>query len=637
MKRMLLISLLAFNLMAEESELSPRYLVHLLDYISIDYPAAVEDEKVVNAQEYAEMKEFAKTAIQLAEQLPEIKGNVEIAQGLRELAVLIDNRKSIETISKVARSVEGEVIRLSQIEVSPKEWPDRTAGKNHYAQMCASCHGVTGHGDGPSGTDLDPKPANFHDGSRMAGIPPFLAFNAIRLGISGTGMAAFHQLSDKEVWDLAFYVVSMRHEEKLGQSTGVGSLRSEPLPLSLKELATLSDGELAGRLTGSAEEKATQIASLRLYQPLRSPWPQYLQLARTHLQEALSAVAQEDRGKARNLALLAYLDGIEPVEPKLRAIDRDLIFQIEKAMAEVRGAIEQNRSHTEVSLLVQDAITLIGRIEAQFLKTETTSPWLSFSMASGIFMREALEAVLILITVLGVVRAVGSQTAALYVHAGWILALFCGVVGWFFSGWLLSMSGAQREVLEGAVSLLAVAVLLYFGFWLHRRTEIGRWQLFISHLVKTAVDGKRLIGLFLISFMAVFREAFETVLFLRAVVLEAGHEGAVLSGVAVTFVGVVILSALLIRVSLRLPIRRLFQVSSTVLVLLSVVLTGKGIHALQEAGWVGIHYLPLQIRWELLGILPTYETLVPQVVILMVIAAVGYWGKTPTLQLSTSN
>ena len=41
------------------------------------------------------------------------------------------------------------------------------AGKAKYAQLCASCHGATGAGDGPASVGLNPKPAKHNDGNYM--------------------------------------------------------------------------------------------------------------------------------------------------------------------------------------------------------------------------------------------------------------------------------------------------------------------------------------------------------------------------------------------------------------------------------------------------------------------------------------
>src|SRR5262249_30194736 len=148
----------------------------------------------------------------------------------------------------------------------------------------------------------------------------------------------------------------------------------------------------------------------------------------------------------------------------------------------------------EVEASISAALTELN-IADEVLSKKEGSSWITFTVAAGIFLREAFEAALILITLLGIIRSIGSKKAALFVHLGWILAVLCGIAAWFFSGWLMLVSGARRELLEGGISLLAVFVLLYFGFWLHRKAEIGKWNAFIKDLVKSATENGKLIGL----------------------------------------------------------------------------------------------------------------------------------------------
>jgi high-affinity iron transporter len=266
----------------------------------------------------------------------------------------------------------------------------------------------------------------------------------------------------------------------------------------------------------------------------------------------------------------------------------------------------------------------------------TSSPLVTLIMTSGILLREGFEAVLILVALLGVIRALKVRRAAAYVHAGWIAALCCGVIAWLFSGWVLRISGAQRELLEGVTSLIAVVMLFYMGFWLHSKTEIGRWKAFIDGKVRQAAEQKNLLGLTFIAFISVFREVFETVLFLRAVWLESGNQAktAMLAGVTGSLVAVFIMAWLLVRFSAKLPIRKLFSVSSILLIGLALILTGKGFHSLQETGALSVTALPFSLRWDFVGVYGTVETLFSQLVVLAI--AIGLWLYTRRPNIANS-
>jgi high-affinity iron transporter len=617
MKFFALIFLVFFiSLSANGAQNSPRFLVHLLDYIAADYPGAVDKGKVISESEYAEQIEFAKSAVECAGSVESLKADPEISNHAKDLYQLVLQKAPGEKVSEVAREAQARVLKLGVMEVAPSKWPDRHHGKLLYEQNCTSCHGVTGHGDGPSGGSLDPKPSNFHD-TKMDGLSPFQLFNTIRLGVPGTGMASFSDLSDSEVWDLAFYLVSLRHE---------GSHAQVSLSVPLSEAATSSDAVLREKYGLSQ----AAIGSLRINGSGLREDQTLLLFAREKLDESLRQFEAGYFDAAKTSAITAYLEGVEPVEPTLRNRRTELLNDIERKMAEVRARIDRRVPVSELATSIGEAKALLQKAE-ELLQEKEGSAFLAFTVASGIVLREAFEATLLLITLLGVIRSLGMPRAARYVHAGWIAAVVVGLITWFFSGWLMKMSGAQRETLEGAISGFAVVILLYFGFWLHRHTEIGKWHAFINDLVKAAVDKKSLFILGTVAFMGVFREAFETVLFLRALLLETGpeNEWALGSGVVISFLTVLILSAMAIRTSARIPVRKLFLFSSVIMVVLAIILMGKTVHAFQETGAISITYLTLPFSSEILGLYPTLETLVAQISVFLLIVCFLILGRKP--------
>lgn len=595
---------------------SPRFVVHLLDYLAKDYSGAVQNGKILSKSEYQEQVEFSNAIENSIKQIPELNSDVELVTNIDNLQKLILNKASDAEVSKLARDIQASVLKKTNIEITPTTWPILKVGKELFVQNCTACHGANGKGDGPGGRSLDPKPTDFLNKDWGKSSNPFQSFNVIRLGVPGTGMAAFPTLTDAEVWNLAFYVNSLRWEksEKIKMSDFDYSKREW-----LSKVANLSDDKLKEELGKNANGV---IAFLRTYSGGDSHAEQ-LTIASTYLQESVNLYRSGEKNEARQKALQAYLEGIEPIEAKLRANDPDGVVRIETKMGAVRGAIENKASTEEVDQLAKIAQEEIKNIQDLFVSKPLT-PFLSFIAAFSILLREGFEAVLIILALLGVVRAAESEKAEKWVHGGWIVALGLGVVTWFFSGWLIGISGASRELMEGGISIFAVFVLLYVGFWLHRQTEIGRWTKFITVKVKSMLDGNKLIGLAVISFMAVFREAFETVLFIRALWLDAGDSGrfSILMGVLSSLVLIFILSWLALRASKKLPLRKLFSLSSVVMAALATILTGKGLHSLQEAGVLGVTNYKIPFRSDLLGFYPTLETAVPQIIVLILVIVV---------------
>ena len=609
---------------AQAGDSSARVVVNLLDYLARDYAGAVTNGAVTSASEYQEQVEFARSALSIGSAVPAIRDDTTLVAGLRALNALIDAKADAAHVSAAALDLRQRIVVRAAIAQSPAQWPSLEHGRALFRESCASCHGSGGAGDGPAGAALDPKPTNFLSPAIANGILPFRAFNAIRVGLPKTPMAAHPELSDADVWDLAFYVTSLH-------VAGAGDPATPMTAADLAMAATRSDSALMLSLPGDTAARRSRIAALRLHSAAGAGAEDPLAIARTQLAIADAAYARGDPAAAKNAALRAYLEGIEPVEPRLRANDRAFTEELEGRMADVRAAIEAKQPAARVSA----AVALADRgIDAasQRLAAHASGPWVTFVLTTGILLREGFEAVLILIALLAVIRAANNRTAEWWVHGGWLTALAAGVIAWFLSGWLMAISGVQRELLEGITSLLAVAVLLYVGFWLHSRTEITRWRHFLDVQVRSALEGKKLWVLFTIAFMALFREAFECVLFLRAITLEGGSAGttAMTFGVLTSFALLFGLSWALLKYSARIPIRRIFTISSLLMAVLAVILVGKGLHSLQETGILPVSNTGWHWSSDLLGIYATWQTVIPQIVTVGVLYTLWVVGKRPT-------
>ncbi|HET6566392.1 MAG TPA: cytochrome c/FTR1 family iron permease [Rhodothermales bacterium] len=616
---------------------SARALVHILDYVGQDYPGAVSEGKIINAAEYEEMTGFGRSAATLLQDLNEagiVPRDVALSARVVQLQERIRAKADPQEIADLAATIRNAIIQRSGLQVAPLRWPDIARGQQVYGQYCVSCHGGEGLGDGPLAPSLEPKPANLVHGERIASLSPFQAYNTIRMGVEGTAMPSFRKLSDQEAWDLAFYVKSLQANEQHPDAAQTAANDARQA-VTLEQIATLNDGELQSTLAQSGvADPAMAVAALRTSAPQLQTGNSLLK-AQQLLKEALASYAGGDASTAKQRAIMAYLEGVEPVEPTLSANDASLMRLLEQRMLAVRSAVEQGKSKEEVGQTVELALTSISDAQ-DALAQRSPSAWFAFLMAASILLREGLEAFLIILAVLGVIRAIGHRTAALWVHAGWIAAILLGVVAWFFSDLLIRFGAAQREFMEGGISLLAVGVLLYVGFWLHSKTEIKKWTEFIDVRVKNMLQGGNLFGLAAISFFAVFREAFESVLFLSALTIEEGARSkmAIAAGTVVAIAIVLILAAVLLKYSARLPIRNLFKYSSFVMGVLSVILVGKGLHAIQEAGLVSITSAPFSLRFSLLGVYPTVETLMAQAVI--VCAVIVLWTLPTRLATRTA-
>lgn len=618
---------------AENPDKSPRFLVHLLDYLAVDYGGAVKNGKVLSLSEYKEQTEFAKTAVDLSRSLPEVAASTEIPLLVQHVQQLILSKADPSVVSSAARQAQAKVIQWVDLSVAPSQWPNLAAGRMLFQNTCAKCHGMEGRGDGPNAKGLATKPADFQDPAKMREMSPFQVFNTARLGVPNTPMAGFPNFSDGDTWNLAFYVISLRYQDRAQDTNDLFEKLQKGSGLDgegfLKAVATTPDGRLGEKLRFPTAQETQALTALRLHSNQDSPLAS-LDLASTLLDEALIDYQADHFDIASKKAVRSYLEGIEPVEARLKANDPREVTELEEAMGLVRADMGSAKTPDEVTLAVQKAQDLIQQAR-KTLSDKGSSPTLTFLLAFGILIREGFEAALLIVALLGVIRVSGAKKAAHWVHGGWLAAVALGFVAWAFSGWLMNLSGMGRELMEGVTGVLTVLILLYLGFWLHSRTEITRWKQFIEVQVKSAVEDRNLLQLAFISFLAAFREAIETVLFLRAIWLEGGMDTktAMAGGVVTAFVTVLVLGWLLLSFSAKLPIKTLFNVSSLIMVALAVILAGKSAHSFQEVDLLAVTLSPLNLHSDWLGLYPTQETLLAQLIILALSVLLWVRGKKP--------
>ena len=616
----------------DSTEQTPRLLVHLLDYLAVDYGGAVQNGKVLSLSEYKEQQEFVKKTVELSQTLPGIKSSPEVQSLIQNLNGLIQSKADPEKVAGLARQTQAKVIALVQLPVAPDKWPNLISGRQIFQSTCSKCHGMEGRGDGPSAPGLATKPMNFQNLDKMREMTPFQVFNTVRLGVPNTPMAPFPSYSDQDTWNVAFYIFSLRFQ-KTGPAPASQTLASlqEALKLTDDQLLTAAavvpEMELEKKLPGSPEQKSLQLSVLRLHSANEAAQAS-LDFAQRSLQDALADYQSNHFESASQKALAAYVEGVEPVEPRLKANDPKSVNELEELMGLVRSAINNRQSTGEVILAVQKALDALSR-SASLLQQQAPSPWLTFTLAFGILLREGFEALLLIVTLLGIIRASGAARARRWVHGGWLAAVALGIAAWFLSGWLMAISGLGRELMEGITGVVTVAILLYIGFWLHSRTEITRWNAFIQVQIKSALEEKNLIQLSFISFLAAFREAIETVLFLRAIWLEVGSDAkhALGLGVLSAFAAILLLGWLLLKFSTRIPVKTLFNVSSIIMIALAVILTGKSVHSFQEVDILPITLSPLNLHWDWLGLYPTWEPLLFQLGVLVLSVFLWIYGK----------
>lgn len=609
----------------EASEAEVRQVWQLLDYVSVDYGGAVRDGKVVSDSEYGEMLEFARTSqTKLAglEERPETKTLIAEAAAL---VAAVDDKQEFKVVARLARGLADHLIAVYPVQSAPAKAPDVTAAAIVYQSQCASCHGATGRGDGPIGLTLAPRPVAFTDQERARRRSPFALYQVISQGVPGTPMPGFaSSLSDDQRWGLAFYLGQFAHSPEdvaVGAKLWADDRRLREEVPSLDAASRSTEAGLAERV--GERRAALAMAFVRAHPDAVATSPATtFDLARHRLQQSADAYQRQDLARARDLALSAYLDGVEPSEPALAARDAQLLSRIETGMSKYRSLVNDRAAVGEVEGQ-RAAVEALLR-DAQVSLSAESDPTAAFIGSFTILLREGLEALLVVVAMVAFLRKAERKDMLRYVHGGWLGALALGVVTWAVATYLVNVSGAGREVTEGLSSLFAAVVLLSVGMWMHQKSMAGAWQKYIHEKLSAALNGRSALFIFGLSFVAVYREVFEVILFYAAL-WEQGNHPAVLGGLVAAVASLLAIGLVILKFSMRLPIAKFFSWSSGLVAVLAVVLTGKGISALQEAGWIGSHIVQAP-RISILGIFPSAQALGAQALVLAFCVAGFYWN-----------
>ncbi len=613
----LLLAFLPAAASAQQGEVQTTW--RLLDYVAVDYPEAVRGGRIVNPAEYDEMTEFSASVrerIGALPQHPAKAGMIAQADRLREAIAM---RAPEPQVAALARGLASDLIAAFPVPLAPATAPDLGRAAALYAENCASCHGAQGAGDGPLARGMEPPPIDFTGRARARERSVFALYQVIEQGLEETPMQSFAHLPVEDRWALAFHSGQFAYPEALA-ADGARLWRNDPelrrLIPDLAALAAITPAALAQRI--GPERAAALTAYLRANpDAVTAAAGGALDIARAKPAESLEAYRAGDRARARELALAAYLEGFEPVEPMLAARNGGLLRRVETAMAEPRNAIGAGRPAEGVEARIA-ALNALFDETAQVVAPDQASAFSSWLGGFVILAREGLEALLIVIAMIVFLQRAERRDALPYVHGGWVAALVAGVATWWAATHIITISGAGRGTTEGFGSLFAAAVLIFVGIWMHGKAQGDQWQRYIKEKLGRALSRGSLWFLFLLAFVAVYREVFETILFYAALSSQ-GNGGALFAGGATAALLLTAVAWAMLKYAKRLPIAQFFNWSAVLIAVLAVVLAGKGVAAIQEAGLIGVTPVAAAPSLPILGVSPTAEALGAQLAVLLIL------------------
>jgi len=199
-------------------------------------------------------------------------------------------------------------------------------------------------------------------------------------------------------------------------------------------------------------------------------------------------------------------------------------------------------------------------------------------------LREGIEAALIIGIVLGALRKLNRSEMAPAVWYGTLSAVLVSLVtGVSLTAFGLSLEGAAEQIFEGIAMLLAASVLTWMIFWMNRQARFIKGELEADVNRAASTGGAR--ALFSLAFLAVVREGIELALFLTAATFASNPQSTIL-GALLGLGAAVLLGWGLFASTVRLDLRRFFQVTGFLLILFAAGLVAHGVHEFNEVGWI---------------------------------------------------
>jgi high-affinity iron transporter len=594
----------------------------LLDYIAVDYPGAVQQGRIVSQLEYDEMREFSRDVAARLAALPPNPRRQGLVDAARELEAGIGRRDEPALIDRAARSLARRLLEAYPVPLAPSETPDPARGATLYAQHCVSCHGADGAARTPMAVGMDPPPIAFTDRARARERSLFALYQVISQGLEGTAMQSYAQLSEADRWAMALHAGRYAYPDSLA-AEGERLWRSdEALRRQIPDLQALVSLTPAALAAAIGEDRAMPVTAFLRSRPdaiAAAGGSESLAIARDRMRQAVAAYASGQREAAADHALAAYLEGFEPIETLLAARNAGLVAEVEREMGHLRAAIARGVPAPEVEANAARLQALFDRAESE-VRPEASDGTSTFLGAFAILLREGLEALLIVIAMITFLVRAERRELLRFVHGGWIAALGAGVATWWVATHVVAISGADRELTEGFGSLLAALILLFVGIWMHGKAQAGAWQAYVRDKLDRALSGGSAWLLFGIAFIAVYREVFETIIFYAALGGQ-GHQLELGAGIALAAALLAVIAWAMLRFSRRLPIAKFFQYSAVLIAILAVILAGKGVAALQEAGLIGVTPWESGPRSPMLGLYPTLESVGAQLLMALLILA----------------
>ena len=254
-----------------------------------------------------------------------------------------------------------------------------------------------------------------------------------------------------------------------------------------------------------------------------------------------------------------------------------------------------------------------------------TSASYNFFDAMLILLREGVEALLIVMALVTTLKAAKMKKGLKWVYTGAVMGILASLAIAVLLQFLFPAvsSGSNREIIEGAVGIFAVLMMIMVGIWLHSKSSIKKWNDFMESQMKAVTATGSFISMFALSFLAVFREGAETILFYAGIYPRIDKAGFFL-GIGLAFLVLFVLALVMNKASAYFKPHRIFLILTWLIYALAFKMLGVSIHALQLTNILPSHLINgfPSIDWA--GIYPSLEVVTCQLIFVVIVLIITW-------------
>ncbi|WP_342992112.1 FTR1 family iron permease [Streptococcus australis] len=337
---------------------------------------------------------------------------------------------------------------------------------------------------------------------------------------------------------------------------------------------------------------------------------------------------------------LTLSDGIKLLKKALglfQANDTSQASQVMKEFITIWPMIEGDVSTTNPALYTrvesQSPVIMVKGNESKYQKQlealisdlsaiDTTASYSAVD-AMLILLREGVEALLIVMALVTVLKSAKLIKGLKWVYAGALLGILASAAIAVALQFLFPAvtSASNREVIEGAVGIIAVGMMIVIGIWLHRKSSVKKWNQFMESQMKAVTATGSFISMFALSFLAVFREGAETILFYVGILPRIRSFDFFL-GIGLALAVLAILAILMTKASHLVKSHKIFFLLTWMIYALAFKMLGVSLHALQLTNMLPNHILSNFPTIDWAGIYPSWEVVACQMLFIFIIVIV---------------